>query len=364
MKQYHKILFYSILHFLLIITGISGYSQTGFESQLKFNKTTHNFGKISINAGKQQCSFEFTNTSDKPLVIYNVISSCGCAEPVWPKQPIMPGKGGKIDVTFLNDQGPYPFEKNLTVYTSASKKPIILRISGIVYEKEKSLKELFPIAIGPLGVMNDNLRLGQIEQGCAKSGNISVANLSGKDVSVKFANVSQGLQMKITPSIVKAGELAEITYVVDTKEKENWGNTVYTADVVCNGVKAATKLKVNCMILDNVSSLTKEQKNKGSMILAKNSSVNLGNIAKGQSCTAEFSLRNTGASPLIIHKADNNGENFKIESPYEVAPGAEFKVKATINTGGYKGEEVFTITLITNSPNRPLVNLFISTNIN
>ena len=44
----------------------------------------------------------------------------------------MPGESGEIQATFLNDQGPFPFEKSLTVYTSASNKPVILRLRGIV----------------------------------------------------------------------------------------------------------------------------------------------------------------------------------------------------------------------------------------
>ena len=364
MKFDFKILYFSILSALSLLICMNTDAQSAPVQPLKFSKTSHNFGKISIKAGKQSCTFEFTNEGDSPVVIYNVISSCGCTKPVWPKAPVMPGKGGSIEVTFLNDQGPYPFEKTLTVYTSASKKPILLRISGIVYEKEKSVKEMFPIAIGPLGVMNNNLKLGQLEQGHAKSGNFTIANLSGKDVKIEFANLSAGLHMKAGESLIKAGEITEITYTVNTIEKENWGNTVYSADVVCNGIKAPKNLKVNCMIIDNISGMTKEQKNRGSMVLAKNSSVSLGNIQKGKSATAEFSLRNTGVGELKIHKADSNNKDFSIEVPSVVKPGEEFKVKATIDTNKYKGDEVFTITLITNAPNRPLVNLFVSANIN
>lgn len=364
MKHYYKILKYNILVILISLIGICAYAQSGADMPIRFNKTSHNFGKFSINAGKQQCSFEFTNQGNSPVVIFNVISSCGCTEPVWPREPIMPGKGGKIEVTFLNDQGPYPFEKTLTVYTSASKKPILLRISGVVYEKEKSIKEMFPIAIGPLGVISDNIKMGQLNQGYVKSGSLSVANLSGKDVEVKFANVSEGLSVSVEPKVIKAGDIGEISYTVNTNLKENWGNTVYSAGVVCNGVTAPKKLKFNCMIIDNLSALSKEEKNKGAMVLAKNSSVNLGSVAKGKSVTAEFALRNTGYSDLKIHKADNNNKDFKIEAPAVVKPGEEFKVKAIIDTNKYSGEEVFTITLVTNSPNRPLTNLFVSAIIN
>ena len=94
------------------------------EQAIEFLRKVHNFGKISVNEGAKHCTFEFSNTSNKPVVITNILSSCGCTTPVWPKKPIMPGEGGKVEVTYLNDQGPYPFDKTLTVYTSASTKPI------------------------------------------------------------------------------------------------------------------------------------------------------------------------------------------------------------------------------------------------
>ena len=360
---------FSAMRFLKNITATAlsallfisfSYGQTGFDSALKFNKTIHNFGKISINDGERQCTFEFTNVSQKPVVINNIISSCGCAQPEWPKKPIMPGEKGEIKVTYLNDQGPYPFEKNITVYTSASRKPVILRISGIAYEKEKSLKELFPITVGPLGIMKNNIGAGQIEQGYAKSGSISIANFSQKAVEVKFADMDKGLSLKASPAIIEAGEVGEITYKIDTREALHWGNTAYSATLVCNGMKADTRLKINCMIIDDISSLTAEEKNSGSMILARNSSVTL-NLKRGAVAEGVFSLRNTGAGNLVIHKADTNGDKFEIEYPQEeIRPGENFEIKARIDTGGISGEKIYTITLVTNSPKRPLVNLFVA----
>lgn len=364
MRHFIKILFLNFSVLFSVLLSVAAYAQTNGENPLKFNKTSHNFGKFSVKDGKKQCAFEFTNTSGNPIVINNVITSCGCTEPVWPKKPIMPGESGKIEVTYLNDQGPYPFEKTITVYSSASRKPILLRISGIVYEKEKSLKDIFPVAIGPLGIMRNNIKSGQIEQGCVKSGNMQVANLSSRDITVKFENISKGLSLKIEPATIKAGEIAEISYTINTAEQVNWGNTVYSASVVCNGVKAAEKLNINAMIIDKVSGLTKEQKNSGSMVLAKNSSINLGDVAKGKQAEAVFMMRNTGAGELIIHKADTNGMDFTVSVPHSIKPGDEFTVKANIDSNRFYGEQVFTITLVTNSPNRPLVNLFISANIN
>ena len=192
----------------------SSFAQSPAPQAIEFNKKVHNFGKISVNDGARHCSFEFRNTSDKPVVINNIISSCGCTEPVWPKKPIMPGESGKVEVTYLNDQGPYPFDKALTVYTSASTKPIILRITGLAYENERSLKEMFPASIGVLGVKKEIVRGGQIAQGNSKSGNFQIANISNKSVTVKFADITPGLEISVEPQTIPAGEVAEVTYTI------------------------------------------------------------------------------------------------------------------------------------------------------
>lgn len=359
----------SYIYIVLILTvscfagGNTSFAQEGAQG-LEFNKKVHNFGRISVQSGPQSCTFEFKNISKKPIAINNVLSSCGCTTPEWPKKPVMPGQGGVIKVTFLNDQGPYPFDKALTVYTSAAAKPIILRVTGVPYENNKSIKEQFPIAIGPLGIRNNTLKIGQLEQGESNTKSVAVANLSNKPVTVKFADISAGLSLKAEPAVIPANGMGEIMYTVDTKVKQNWGNTIYTANVVCNNVKASRGLRVDCMIIDNFSNLSKQEQNNGPMIIAKNSSYNFGTAAKGENITAVFNLRNTGYRELKIYKIDTSDSKLNINYPSTVKAGEEFVVKVSFNTAGYSGEEVFTITLITNSPNRPLVNLFVTGKIN
>lgn len=364
-----RISYIYIRYTLLILIALSFTGSTIIFAQegaqgLEFNKKVHNFGRISIQSGAHSCTFEFKNVSRKPIAINNVLSSCGCTTPEWPKKPIMPGQSGVIKVTFLNDQGPYPFDKALTVYTSAATKPIILRVTGVPYENNKSIKDQFPIAMGPLGIRNNTLKMGQLEQGESNTKTVAVANLSNKPVIVKFADISAGLSLKAEPATIPANGMGEITYTVDTKAKQNWGNTIYKANVVCNNVKASTGLRVDCMIIDNFSNLSKQEQNNGPMILAKNSSYNFGTVAKGEDITAAFGLRNTGYRELHIYKIDTSDSKLNINYPSTVKAGEEFTVKVSLNTAGYAGEEVFTITLITNSPNRPLVNLFVTGKIN
>ena len=112
------------------------------DNVIELNKTIHDFGDVLVSDGPLKCSFVVKNISDKPMAIYNVVSSCGCTGVKWTREPIMVGKTGKIAATFKNDQGAYPFDKTLTVYFSNIKKPVILHLRGIVHSEKKSPKDL------------------------------------------------------------------------------------------------------------------------------------------------------------------------------------------------------------------------------
>ncbi|MFO7790948.1 MAG: DUF1573 domain-containing protein [Bacteroidales bacterium] len=97
-----------------------------------FEKTTHDYGTIN-KGGDGNCEFEFTNTGEKPLVLSNVRSSCGCTVPEWPKEPIAPGKKGNIKVEY-NTKRTGNFSKSVTVYSNAVNERVMLRIKGNVTE--------------------------------------------------------------------------------------------------------------------------------------------------------------------------------------------------------------------------------------
>jgi hypothetical protein len=82
-------------------------------------------------------SFTFTNTGDNDLVISNARGSCGCTVPEWPKEPIAPGKSGKIDVVFNSDGKPGNAIKSVTVSTNTEPATHQLFITGFVKKAEE-----------------------------------------------------------------------------------------------------------------------------------------------------------------------------------------------------------------------------------
>ena len=84
--------------------------------------------------GEIRFPFEFINNGSDPLKISNAKGSCGCTVPQWPKEPIMPGKKGKIDVVFTPNkkQAGNPQQKTVTITANTQPVNTVLNIKAFV----------------------------------------------------------------------------------------------------------------------------------------------------------------------------------------------------------------------------------------
>lgn len=110
-------------------------------AHIDFAKKSHDFGTIDEKGGAVRCEFEFTNTGDAPLAIISATASCGCTRPIFPKEPVKPGKKGVVKVTFLPDGHPGEFSKDVKLRTNAKgQKRVTLKITGVVVPAPKKKK--------------------------------------------------------------------------------------------------------------------------------------------------------------------------------------------------------------------------------
>lgn len=108
--------------------------------QISFATMDHDFGNVREKDGKVECSFEYTNTGDAPLVLTTVSTPCGCAKPEFSAKPLAPGKSGVIKVTFNPSGISGEFMRTITVRTNVKindkKQKYTLKISGAVIPKK------------------------------------------------------------------------------------------------------------------------------------------------------------------------------------------------------------------------------------
>ncbi|SHJ20967.1 Protein of unknown function [Flavobacterium terrae] len=97
--------------------ALSASAQKGAKIEFKDKDNTIDYGTVTKESDNGVRVFEFTNTGDAPLIITNVQSTCGCTVPSKPKEPIMPGKTGQIEVKY--NMNPGPIRKTITVESNA-----------------------------------------------------------------------------------------------------------------------------------------------------------------------------------------------------------------------------------------------------
>ncbi|MGL1885099.1 MAG: DUF1573 domain-containing protein [Reichenbachiella sp.] len=134
---------YTILFFAAILISFTSNAQDGAEfvppgAHITFAVAAYDFGDIT-QGDKVSYTFEFTNDGDTPLIISNVLTTCGCTAPSWPREPIAPGTSNKIDVTF-NSTGKIGHQnKVITVQSNASNNPERIKIvTNILPKTEES----------------------------------------------------------------------------------------------------------------------------------------------------------------------------------------------------------------------------------
>ena len=105
-------------------------TQTTTKETIVFDKKVHDYGTIRQGSDGNSV-FTFTNTGTKPLILNNVVASCGCTAPEWPRQPIPPGGKGEIKVKY-NTELVGTFNKSITVHSNAENNVVNLSVKGNV----------------------------------------------------------------------------------------------------------------------------------------------------------------------------------------------------------------------------------------
>jgi Protein of unknown function (DUF1573) len=83
--------------------------------------TVKNFGTVK-EGDIVLIKFSFKNTGDKALFITDVQPSCGCVVSDYPKDAILPGKGGDLKATFNSKYHPGYTHKTILVTSNTSNK--------------------------------------------------------------------------------------------------------------------------------------------------------------------------------------------------------------------------------------------------
>jgi hypothetical protein len=127
-----KLLSLLILTFVVIFAN----AQTKPGPVIHFEESSFDFGDIT-QGDKVQHIFTFKNTGDQPVIISEVVTTCGCTAPKWSKEPVAPGKTGEIHVTFNSENKMGRQNKGITILSNATNNPARVSIICNVLPKKQ-----------------------------------------------------------------------------------------------------------------------------------------------------------------------------------------------------------------------------------
>ena len=353
--------------FLLILTfAISGLAISA-QPLMKVAPGEHDFGKFREEAGKQKYDFIVTNTGNQPLVIQNIVASCGCTQPEWTKSPIPPSGTGKITAIYDPANRPGPFNKTLSVYTNSKPEVVVLVIKGEVIPHEKTVEELFIFPVGPVRFESNHLAFTNLKKNEKKIRTMQVINTSEQPAKIEFDNVPAHLTMKANPMTLKPGQKGLIEGTYDATKNQAWGYTTDMIKLKINGaIDQNVYYAVSANLVEDFSGLTKDELADAPVFNIASKTFELGKVPGSTAKEVEFKFTNGGKRDLIIRYVKASCGCTAVQQGIQgqgIKPGESSSIKAVFNTGGYKGKVTKAIYVYTNDPKNSEVVLMVNADV-
>ena len=305
--------------------------------------------------------YSFTNIGNKPLVISNVTTSCGCAKAKWTEDPVPAGGKGEITVVF-DAEAIGHFYKDVGVYCNASPTPIYLDFNGEVTADAKNFSFTHPYAVGAIRLNLDELDFKSVNKGDRPVIELLVANTSNKAYSPVLMHLPPYLEATAEPEKLGRGKTGKIRVTLDSEKLPKLGITrasVYLSRFPGDKVGSENEIPVSVALLPDFSKLTEQQKNNPPQITLSAKEQEFVDLKPKQKKSQTIVISNTGKSDLNIQDMQVFSMALAVKLNKRVLkPGESTKMKITVlaqNLPRVKGSP--RVLMITNDPNQPMITI-------
>ncbi len=321
-------------------------------ADIQFEKMDHSFGKINEEAGPAVFNFRFTNTGNAPLIIQGVEASCGCTTPEWSQEPILPGKGGFIKVSYNPEQRPGAFAKSITVNANVPKSPRVLTISGEVIPRALSISDLYPVDFGNLRMSSNELSFVRIKNNEVKTDTLPFYNPGTSRVSIGFKIIPPHITIKTVPEIIQSKTKGYFLITFDATKKGEYGFSTNRIYLSFNGEnKYDNALKVSATIEEDFSKLSTSDLASAPHIEYNTRIFDFGEIPEGKKVDYTFEIMNKGKRDLVIRSVTAScGCTTGQPASNVIPPGGKTQMKVTFDSDEKVGMQNKIITVISNDP--------------
>ena len=340
--------------FLWTAGCLNGHAQ----AKATFDKMTHEFGVV-LWKHPATATFTIKNDGNKPLVISNVTTSCGCTVADWTKEPIAPGATGVVSSTF-DAKALGHFYKDIGVYCNASDRPIYLTLSGEVSADPKNYTLTHPYAFDGNRFNKEAIEFDDTNKGDKPTMEILVANTSNEVYTPVLMHLPPYLEAVAIPERIGKKGVGKIKVTLDTDRLPKFGlttATVYLSRFPGDKVSEENSIPVSAVLLPDFSNMSQQQRLNPPAVELSATELAVPSLAENGKKKLTVIVKNVGKSDLEITDLQVFNPALGVQLKKRVLkPGAQTKMKITAY-GKYlkKVKGTPRVLMITNDPNCPKV---------
>ena len=304
--------------------------------------------------------FVLKNDGRKPLVINNVLKSCGCTEVDYPKTSIAAGESFVIKAVYDAKQMG-TFTKQVCLYTNADEEPFILSMRGKVVGSVVDFAGSYDEMLGAIKSDAQEVEFDDVNRGDRPVLRIHIFNPTDEVLEPVVMHLPDYLHAFVSPSKVAPRHSAEISFVLDSKKLRDLGlnqTSVYLGERPGDKVAPEKEIVVSAVLLPGFENMTPAKKALAPKIEMSATDLNLGRFNGKKKLKGEILITNKGKSELDIRSMQMFTMGLQVNlKKSKIQPGETVKMKVTAVAADLKKSRVRhpRILMITNDPDHAKV---------
>lgn len=299
--------------------------------------------------------FMLKNDGLKPLVINNVLKSCGCTEVDYPKTSIAAGESFVIKAVYDAKQMG-TFTKQVCLYTNAGEDPFILSMRGKVVGSVVDFAGSYDEMLGVIKSDAQEVEFDDVNRGDRPVQRIHIFNPTDELLEPVVMHLPPYLHAFVSPSKVAPRHSAEISFVLDSKKLRDLGlnqTSVYLGERPGDKIAPEKEIVVSAVLLPGFENMTPAKKALAPKIEMSATDLNLGSFYGKKKLKGEILITNKGKSELDIRSMQMFTMGLQVNlKKSKIQPGETVKMKVTAVAADLKKSRVRhpRILMITNDP--------------
>lgn len=304
--------------------------------------------------------FVMKNEGNKPLVIHNMLKSCGCTEVEYPKKSIAAGESFVVKAVYDAKQMG-TFNKQVCLYTNAADEPFILSMRGRVVSNVVDFAGPYNEMLGEIKSDVQEVEFDDVNRGDRPVQRIHIFNPTDQMMEPVVMHLPNYLQAQVSPSKVAPRHSAVVTLVLDSKKLRDLGlkqTSVYLGERPGDKIAPEKEIVVSSVLLPAFDNMTAAKKALAPKAELSTTNLDLGSFGNRKKLKGEVLITNKGKSNLEIRSMQMFTMGLQVQlKKSKIEPGETVKMKVTVVKPDLKKSRAKNprILMITNDPDNAKV---------